>query len=233
MVKLGKGLGRLAPPDDDHLVKYPLMALASEEIPKAVPAVLAFNWYSSFDNPVKHSNGTWWLEDKPNLGSIRGGHAICAKPDSMSDYTSWWDFYNQGDTGECVGFSSSRMMTLLNRARYDAPWLYFECEDDAGQPRDPYSGTYVRSAGNVLVAQGHKTPSKSVPSLQNGISAFRWATTVGQVALVLASPKQEAEGAVKLVNSWGRDYPHVVRMPYSLLQRMLNEDGECMVITDR
>jgi hypothetical protein len=213
-----------------HVEKYPLQALAWAEIPRQVPVVFGITWYSSFDTPVRKSDGTWWIEDKSNLGSIRGGHAIC---DKMSDYTSWWDYYNQGNTGECVGYSSSRMMTLLNRAKYDAPWLYFNAEDNAGQPRDPFSGTFVRSAGNVLVAKGHKTPRASQPALKNGISAFRWATHITEIIDVLDSPNQELEGAVRLLNSWGRDYPHVVRMPYTLIERLLNEDGECMVITDR
>lgn len=225
------GLGRAVPPDFMHVEKYPLRALAAAEIPLTVPVVLGINWYSSFDNPVKHSDGSWWIKDAS--GPIRGGHAICAKPGSMSDYTSWWDFYNQGQTGMCVGYSSSRMMTLINRARYDAPWLYYNAEDDAGQPRDPDSGTYVRSAGNVLVAKGHRTPIQKLPRIANGISAFRWATSVPEILTVLNSPLQEKRGAIDLVNSWGRGWPHVVRMPHAVLARLLNEDGECMVITDR
>lgn len=225
------GLGRFVPPDFKHLAKYPLMALAAAEIPKAVPVVLGVNWYASFDSPVRRSDGSWWITEAS--GPIRGGHAVCAAPDSLRDYTAWQDYYNQGNTGMCVGFSSSRMMTLMNRERYDAPWLYYSALTDAGQPHDPYSGTYVRSAGNVLVATGHKEVFRHSPKLEDGISAFRWAGSATEVARVLASPKQERRGAITLLNSWGRSYPHKVRMPYEILERLLNEYGECMVVTDR
>ena len=38
--------------------------------------------------------------------------------------------------------------------------------------------------------------------------------------------------AVRIKNSWGRDYP-LVLMPYAVLQRMVNEDGEATLVTDR
>lgn len=226
-----KPLGRLEPPDSKHIDKYPLRALAQAELPKITPVVLGINWYSSFDAPVKRSNGTYWVTEVS--GPIRGGHAICVKPDSMSDYASWWDFYNQGNTGECVGYSSSRMMTLLNRARYDAPWLYFAALEDAGQPPDPYSGTYIRSGGEVLRDLGHKTSRSTEPKLIQGISAYRWATTVDEMISVIGSPNQVKQGGFNLINSWGRDYPHVVRFPFETIERLLKEDGECMVPTDR
>ncbi len=38
--------------------------------------------------------------------------------------------------------------------------------------------------------------------------------------------------ACKMTNSWGKDYP-LTWVPYALLERLLNEDGEATVITDR
>ncbi len=224
-------LGRIASPDSEHIDKYPLKALAQIELPKITPVVLGINWYSSFDAPVKHSNGTYWITSAS--GEIRGGHAICIKPDPMTDYAAWWDFYNQGNTGECVGYSSSRMMSLLNRARYDAPWLYFAALENAGQPRNPYSGTYIRSGGEVLREQGHKTMRWTLPRLPQGISAYRWAISVDEIISVIGSPNQVKQGAFNLVNSWGRSYPHVVRFPFEIMEQLLKEDGECMVPTDR
>jgi hypothetical protein len=225
-------LGRLEPPDFEHVEKYPLSALTPRELPKKAPVVIGINWYASFDTPVQHSNGTWWIEKAS--GGIRGGHAICVKPDSMSDYTEWWDFYNQKLTGMCVGYSSSRMMTLLNRARYDAPWLYYSAQDDAGQPHNAMAGTYVRSGGRVLRDAGHKTPAWQAPRLTQGISAYRWATSIDEINSVLGSPNQVAQGAFNLLNSWGRAYPHIVRLPFELANTLLfRENGECMVPTDR
>jgi hypothetical protein len=44
-----------------------------------------------------------------------------------------------------------------------------------------------------------------------------------------ASDKRQA---FRLVNTWGFDYP-MVWVPYAAVQRLLNEDGECAIITDR
>jgi len=38
--------------------------------------------------------------------------------------------------------------------------------------------------------------------------------------------------AFKLKNSWGRDYP-LAFLPYATMERLLNEDGEAAIITDR
>lgn len=224
-------LGRLTPPDDDHIVKYPLRALARTEWPTGVPVVLGINWYDSMFEPVRSSTGRYYIKD--GSGSLAGGHAICVKG-PKPDYFSWWDFYNQRDTGECVGYSTSRMMSLLNRVKYDAPWLYFETQDDAGQPRDPQSGTFVRNAGSVLVREGHKTPAQSAPRPGQGISVYRWAQSVDDIHHVIADPDADRLGAVPLLNSWGKDWPHKVWLRDELLDRLVfAEDGECMVVTDR
>jgi hypothetical protein len=225
--------GRLTPPDWEHVEKYPLSALAPNEIPKAVPIAIGIPWYSSFDHPKKHSDGSYWIESAS--GGIRGGHEICLASDAMGDLVAWWEFYNQGNTGECVGFAVSRMMTLLNRARYDAPWLYFNAQDVAGQPRDPQAGTYGRAAAEVLRIQGHKTPAKSTPGMANGIAAYRWAQSIDEMNSVLASPNQVKRGAFNILNSWGRNgYPHVVRMPFEIADSVIfQQDGDAMVVTDR
>jgi hypothetical protein len=38
---------------------------------------------------------------------------------------------------------------------------------------------------------------------------------------------------VDILNSWGRGYPHLVRMPVTVLDRLLREDGEMTLVTDR
>ena len=50
---------------------------------------------------------------------------------------------------------------------------------------------------------------------------------------VLKSPANDAAGAVRILNSWGRGYPHRVWMPNETLQRLIDEDGEVALVTDR
>lgn len=228
-------LGRLVPPDFRHVEKFPLTAAT---IPSAAtPAVFGIDWYEAFDHPVKHTDGRYWIGADGNLGGIRGGHAICALPTHVNDLTAWWSFYNQGATGECEGFSHSRAMSLVNRARYDAPDLYFRAQDLAGQPRDPQAGTYNRAVLEVLRTQGPKTPKGAKPSLGQGIAAYRWATNASQVLDVLqflgGDKPYTKIGGIPLLNSWGKYYRHVVWMPVSLVDTLLADGGECGVIVDR
>jgi hypothetical protein len=227
-------LGRRAPKDFEHFQKFSLTAATVPD--KPTPVVLGCNWYASFDAPVRDSTGRYWI-GRGSLGKLRGGHAICVKPEPLSDPNSWWDFYNQGEEGACVGFSSSRMMSLLNRKRYAATWLYQQAQlIDGFDDTPPAEGTTVRAAFETLRKQGHCAwvAGKARPvALQEGIAAYRWATSVEEVHAVLKSPIADKLGAVPLVNSWGRSYPHVVYLPDAVLDRLRREDGEVGLVTDR
>lgn len=238
-------LGRRVPVNFDHVEKYPLTADTAPAAP--VPVVVGVNWYTAFDAPVKDGQGNYWIGRSGNLGTVRGGHCVCLKPRGVSDPTSWQDFYNQGAEGACVGFGSSRMMSLLNRKRYLARWLW-----DQAKLVDEYSdtapgddnGTSVHAALAVLQKQGHVVYKASMVPLQTdwqardkvagaaaeGIGAYRWATSADQALAVLGYGGLDY---VDVLNSWGREYPHMVRMPVAVLERLLKEDGEVGLVTDR
>lgn len=244
---MSNGLGRRVPTDFTHIDKFPLSALASIEIPKAVPVTLGINWYSAFDNPQK-SNGYWFIGKDGNLGSIRGGHCVCLKPDAIQDPTAWWTWYDQGSEGACEGFGHSRMMSLLNRRKYNPRWLWDQAklidEWPDTNPGDD-NGTSSRAACEVLRSKGHVRWAANQASLSyqardtlqpieaDGISVYRWATTVDEVRTVLASPRHDTLQAVPLLNSWGRSYPHLVWLPYKALERLISENGEIALIADR
>lgn len=208
------------------------------------PVAIGVNWYTSFDRPVL-DGATYWI-GRGDLGSIRGGHCLCIKPSgsmlTASDPLSWWRLYDQGSEGACVGFGLSRMMSLLNRRRYDARWLFHEARKVDEWPGEDYQGTSVRAGCDVLRSRGHArvVPGDLDPfdgdspvSLDEGISANRWATSVDQVRAVLSSPYHDRRGGVPLLNSWGEGYPHVVYLPYETLDRLIREDGEVALVTDR
>src|SRR5262245_61996914 len=113
-----KPLGRRPPPDFEHVEKYPLTALPGTP-PTGVPVVLGVNWYTDFDNPEKDSKGNYWIAKNGITGTVRGGHCVCLKTHALTDRYAWYVFYDQSAEGACVGFGSSRMMTLLNRKRYN------------------------------------------------------------------------------------------------------------------
>jgi hypothetical protein len=132
-------------------------------------------------------------------------------------------------------FDSSRMMSLLNRKRYDAGWLYHEAQRIDEWPGEDYDGTSVRAGMDVLRTEGHRRkfgPLTLPPSLDAGIKENRWATNVVEVLACLHDDVNS--DSVILCNSWGKfGYPHYVHLPLDALARLLREDGEATVVTDR
>jgi hypothetical protein len=189
--------------------------------------------------------------------------------------------YDQGREGACVGFAASWLMSIFNRRRYDARWLW-----DAAKRVDEWAwtnpgdqhGTSVRAAMDVLRQHGHSRVFRGrthPPAASEGILANRWATTVDEVRTSIASgapvvlgcnwytnfdtPQRNGRGhwigrgdlgrvraghavclygasdraqAVRVVNNWGTRYP-LVQMPYATLERLLREQGEATLVTDR
>lgn len=225
-------LGRKEPTDYQHFALYPLTVETTPDSP--VPVVLGINWYEGFDSPVRKDN-RWYIGLGSDWGGIRGGHAICVEHGWKGDVWQWRLFYNQ-TRNSCVGFSESRMMSLLNRVKYDADWLYDEALKVDEWPGEADEGTSLRAGGNVLVNQGHRKwhAEGDEPEAQaDGISVYRWAQSVAEVHAALKNPRADTRGAVPLLNSWGTAYPQRVWLPDDALQRLLSENGEALIPTDR
>lgn len=239
-------LGMNPPADDNHIRKYSLTEDTAPTEP--TPLVLGINWYSAFDNPKPFatsgsSKSTYWIgrSEAGHWGSIRGGHAICVKPPSISDSKKWWAFYEQGKEGACVGYSVSRQGTLCNRKRYDGLSLYKRAKQVDDWPGEDYDGTSVRAGYDVARTEGLWTVRAgdiSGPRLADGVMTNRWATSIEDMAYCL-DPITEGlsvlnAGYIELLNSWGIHYPWKVRMELEAAERLIfREGGECAVITDR
>lgn len=226
-------LGAFIPKEKPYAAQYPLRGADINRLAgKPTPVVLGVDWYTNFDRPVQIGS-RWWIGQSDDLGSIRGGHAVCLRPPALSDLTAWWQYYDQGSEGACVGFASTRMMTLLNRARYDAPWLYHEAQKVDYWPGEDYQGTSVDAAMQILHTRGHKTPAWAAPRLPQGIKEYRWTSSVDEVIAVLGAEKWRPIGGLPILNSWGLNgYPHQVYVPIDLLAFLIHE-GEAVAVTDR
>jgi hypothetical protein len=231
-------LGRREPTDLRHVERYPLTAATLPDRP--TPVVLGVNWYQAFDRPQEDAEGlpfgrtAYWIGRGTDWGRVRGGHAVVLKPRFVEDPATWWSFYDQGQEGACVGFAASRMMSLLNRSRYGARWLYREAQKIDEWPGEAYSGTSVRAGMDVLRDAGHRRSVAGVlrpVEARHGIAANRWATDVEDI---LACLGDRNAGYVTVLNSWGRAYPHFVRLPVEALHRLVfAEGGEATVVVDR
>jgi hypothetical protein len=233
MAELG-ALGRLPATDDEHSQKYPLTAGTMPVDP--TPVVIGINWYTAFDWP-ELIGGKQWIGRQQHWGTVRGGHAVCLKPVGVRDNDAWWRFYDQGQEGACVGFAASRMMTLLNRERYNGFQLYYHSQRVDEWPGENYSGTSVRAAMDVLRDHGpYDLKLRQDPA--DGISVNRWAGSIYEIAECL-SPADRGKrildlGFVDILNSWGTKYPHYVRLSLDGLHRLIfAENGDATVVTDR
>lgn len=191
-------------------------------------------------------------------------------------------FYDQGNEGACVGFGSSQMMSILNKRRYDARWLWNQAkivdEWPDTNPGDD-NGTSVRAAMDVLRNQGHVRVynKQDLPvNPAEGIQENRWATQVDELRFSISQgipvaiginwydgfdyPRKtgissdywvNVSGAVRgghcvcvvgasdrrqaccFTNNWGQSYPRKVYVSYSNMQRLIQEDGEATLVTDR
>lgn len=244
-------LGRFIPDDWQHVERYPLSALAESDRPTNAPVVIGVNWYTAFDAPEKdEKSGEYFIAKAgaSTLTKIRGGHCVCLEPGGTPDTDAWYAFYNQGHEGACVGFGWSRCMTLFNGSEYEARWLWDEAKKTDEWPETnpgDDNGTSVRAAARVLKKFGHvlwedayandtwQQRDLHKPDLKQGIKAFRWAKTPEDVHAVLGNARADELGAVPLLNSWGPDYPHRVYLPDEVLAKLIEQEGEIAVPTDR
>lgn len=225
-----KGLGRKIPKKWDHVERYPIGELRM--VPTRVPVTLGINWYSGFDNP-ELKDGILWIGNK--FGYLRGGHAVCLKPEGIKDSWRWWNFYDQGNEGACVGFACARMMGLLNRRRYDGFSIYKAAQEiDEWSDTPPGEGTSVKAGCDILRTLGAKAVriwGITDWNLRHGIIENRWATTWDEIRLTLGV--SNTHDGVPLLNSWGTYYPHKVRLTDEAGERLLHEYGEASIVTDR
>lgn len=235
-----------------HLDKYPLTSSTVPGNPTPMP--IGINWYSNFDQPVRRtlSNGRgYWVIGEGDLGHRRGGHATCLKPWDVEDLTAWWVYYDQGSEGRCVEFACLRAMTLMNRLRYDitSRWHYHEMQERdywagcfQGHSGPAYEGTSVDAGMQVLsqlgavkaLARGRAMTMEQAASrvkVDQGISTYRWALEWSMVRAALGVP--DWMPGVPLLNSWGKGYPKTVILLDAAGERVLREDGEFAVVTDR
>jgi hypothetical protein len=241
-------LGRITPPDFDHVAAKPLRELGAEA-PTNAPVVLGVNWYTSFDRPKETASTaegvSYHLPDVAkgeDLGTVRGGHCFCLEPMGAVrlEIEAWRRFYNQQQEGACVGFGHARAQTMLRSGRlFDAFWLY----DEARKLEGTYpsgEGSTCRAACQVLETVGLREQAGQVECLREtgdgpvepslGIKAVRWAATVEEVLAALGRLNADA---VPFSNNWGDSYPNIVWLPVATLDRLLKEEGEADIVTDR
>lgn len=221
-------LGWMPPKNRDHEKTYAI-ALAMPQ--GNCPVVVGMNWYTSFDRPMRDVDGHWWIGEQSNWGSIRGGHCVCLRPPAVPDLIGAHLYWNQGVEGACVGFGVSRAASLYNRRLYDGFGLYRAAKTRDEWAGESYDGTSVNAGLRTLQIDGawRATPTGTRASYKDGCTSFLWARTIDDVMGALKSN----EPFVRILNSWGLNYPAEVRLSLESLERLINEHAEAGVPIDR
>ncbi len=255
-----RSLGRKAPLTWEHVTRYPLSLAQLPE--KPTWSVVGVNWYRLFFEPIQDSRGAWWagcvrtptgirVANRQELGPLEGGHCFAFRARKSADPIDWWMFYDQDDqgfparigsptrwkSGGCTGFGTARMMSGLNRKRYD-PYSIYPLDQQYDElaettPDGPQEGSSVNAAlyvaknfGLAPVVRGKRKD----PAPGEGIAAYRW---IRDLADWKRSTGFEGLPYSDGLNSWGTNYPHVVRWPDEIMNMLWGEDGEIAVVTDR
>ena len=254
-------LGRKTPTTWDHVEKYGFAALAPEIVAVA-ERTLQLPWWH-------------WRHDQGFEGSCVGHGGVMER--------SITNLIQLRDTGAVPYTKRYDPIKLWNRAKQVDEWPDTNPGDD--------NGTSVNAAYKILRAEGPSIVNgirmvdgapvpygSQPPSLGEGVSVNRWATSVDEIRTAIAGGLPVAIGvnwyvafdenrlvlktngeywistsnlgsirgghcvclygasdrrqAFKLKNSWGRGYP-LVWLPYAVMGRLLNEDGEAALVTDR
>jgi hypothetical protein len=238
-------LGMLPPTDDRHRRLYQLTDETLPTVP--TPGVAASNWYTAFDSPHTDADGNRWLvaPGVTTFGRVRGGHCYCIAEKSMGDRKAWWQFYDQGSEGACVGYGVCRSLTLMHRVRYSGYTLYKAAQRVDEWAGEDYDGTSTRAGLDIAREVGPHTvrmkqgvPVEKGPLPEHGISANRWATTIEDIAASLSPADAGAailnRGWFEMLNSWGTRYPWRTRIDIEVAYRLwFRENGEYGVIVDR
>lgn len=253
-------LGRLAPSDDDHIRKYPLRALGIETPTQVDKSLGLPYWHWTHDQGAEGScvgHGVAMERAISNTAQNYILRIIGAKVRRYDPIDIWnqakiideWPDTNPGDengTSVRAGYDVARdkgvcrVKTMRMEGNVPVPV--------GASPRDPNEGIAanrwattvdeVRAsiAGGSPVTIGVNWYSNFDNPVQKGRDYWVGQnSSLGKVrgghclAIYGASDRRQA---VKLKNSWGRAYP-LVWMPYTVLQRLLNEDGEAAIVTDR
>jgi hypothetical protein len=157
------------------------------------------------------------------LTSIRGGHCVCIKANEP-DVQAWWNFYNQGREGACVGFGSSRMKSLLDRIRYDASELYHATQ--ARRLRRRGGGVRPRRNGGSRYARRCSCRGRSEPIPTALISTYRWAL-VGRGDPRSSQPaSRDQAGGRAVPQQLGAGLPAHRLDAGQVMERLIREDGE-------
>lgn len=230
----GRELGRLIPTDWKHVEKYGISAVMPETVASVERTLkLPYQYRSKYDQGAEGACvgfGSSWMT------SIHNGGFFDAR----------WLYHEAQKVDEWPGenyegTSVRAAMDILRKVGHRKKWWRFFLN-----PNLDYGIAANRWATHVDEMRTAISEGKAITIGVNWYSNFDHPVKIGNqnwigqgdlgrirgghcVCLYGASDKLQA---FRMVNNWGTAYP-LVLLPYEVMQRLLNEEGEATIITDR
>jgi len=249
---ISRGLGRRVPPDWEHVNNFPLRALGRSTIANVESTLILPTWVAEHDQGSEGACvgfGTSMMLAIINENQCRnqGAQGVNIR------YNPWW-LWNQakmrdpfadtnpGDHNGTTVRAACEVLRDLGHVLWNIenPTCVDNCTPDLNFGVSAFR--WATSVDEVRTAIGTNSPLSigvnwysgfDSPEEKNGEA---WITSFGYqrgghcVCVYAASDKRQAIG---FVNSWGRNYPRLTWVSYADFDRLIREEGEIAVVTDR
>lgn len=253
-------LGRLEPTDFEHVDKYPYALVAPATVAVAERALILPGWLASHDQGNEGSCVGHGLVLERSITNAAQKRLFGYPPFSRYDPIAVWngaktiDEWPETNPGDDNGTS----LRAGYRWASDTGLQPVSSMQLVGGVPTPVNAKAVDQIWGVAAYRWATTVDEARTAIANGIPVtigVNWYTSfdhpyrksrsfwlpdaakvpIGSVrgghCICLAGVSDKRQ-AFRLLNSWGRDYP-AVWLPYPTLQRLIAENGEVALVTDR
>lgn len=241
-------LGRLIPQNWEHVLKYPLRALKIEWVEHVEKSYFCGNWMRAFYNQGREGACVGYSSclmmtllnripgrQKWNGREVYSGAAVWNKAKEIDGF----DWTNPGDNnGTTVDAGMQVLRKYGTRQVIDHCEMDWDLLDGIKEYRWATSVDEIRQGIEVApVVLGVNWYSDfDVPEKKYGVWWIgRDKNRIGAIRgghAICCVGASDKKGAFRLCNSWGMKYP-IVWIPYETVDRLLKEDGEAGLVTDR
>lgn len=248
------GLGRRTPSNFQHVEKYPFSLVAPTSVDKVNKTLTLPSWHWTHDQGAEGACVGFGNSMMMAITNTAQRKTAKTSPYTVR-YDSWWlwdtakatDEWPDTNPGDENGTSVSAACDVLRTQGHIQVRNSLDARSGLTTP-DPNNGIQANRwaktvdemrtgiAAGLPIAIGVNWYTNFDNPVKKG--GFYWIgqdSNLGSIRgghCVCIYGASDSKQAFRVKNSWGRDYP-LVWLPYSVMQRLLNEDGEATLITDR
>lgn len=246
---MSNGLGRRTPEDWTHVDKYPFAAVAPETVATVERTLTLPYWHWNWDQGSEGACvgfGTSMMLTIINESEAR----LKALKPSTRRYNPWWlwdrakenDEWDDTNPGDSNGTSVNAACWVLRNKGHRVFNRGLEKTEDQAQGISFYrwASTVDEMRTSIFDGMPVSIGVDWYSNFDNPVLLGResWVgkdTSLGRVRgghCVCVYAASDRRQAFKIKNSWGRGYP-LTWIPYTTMQKLLDDDGEAALVTDK